>query len=214
MSKGTAGLSTIGSSAVAAPPVESSRREMPEAERAALDCLARGDRRGAVDALLLAYSDEVYSHCRRVLRDSTLAEDVFQQVFLEAIRDLGGFEGRSSLRAWLIGVAYHRSLDALKARRRQRERLDDGEDAVERAADVAADPEALADRARRARELGRCLGALSAEARMTVLMRYRLGLSYEEMAETVGERPGTLHARVTRALPALRRCLEAKGITP
>lgn len=211
MSNGKAELSTAGDAAAA-----SGRPTTVEtdAESVARECLARGDRRAAVDVLMQAYGDDIYGHCHRVLRDSTLAEDVFQQVFLEAFRDLDRFEGRSTLRSWLIGVAYHRSLDAVKSRKRQRARLEDSEDAVERAVDPRDDdPGQVVDRARHVRGLEECLDRLSAETRMSVLMRYRMGLSYEEMARSSGERAGTLQARVARALPALRRCLESKGIT-
>jgi len=210
MTKGTLGLSTPGAGAPEAD--APAARDPTDPERVAREHLARGDRRGAIAALLSAYGDDVYSHCRRVVRDPTVADDVFQQVFLEAFRDLDRFEGRSSLRAWLIGVTYHRSLDALKAQRRQRSHLDDDEDAIDVASDPMPDPAEQFEQHQRARELERCLQGLAAETRMTVLMRYRLGMSYEEMSSTVGERPGTLQARVARALPALRRCLEAKGI--
>src|SRR5262245_42499527 len=211
MSNGKAGLSTVGDAAAAS---DRPTTVETDAESVARECLARGDRRAAIDVLMQAYGDDIYGHCHRVLRDSTLAEDVFQQVFLEAFRDLDRFEGRSTLRSWLIGVAYHRSLDALKARKRQRARLEDGDDAVDRAVDPRGDdPAEVADRARHARGLEECLDRLSPETRMSVLMRYRMGLSYEEMARSSGERAGTLQARVARALPALRRCLESKGIT-
>jgi DNA-directed RNA polymerase specialized sigma24 family protein len=59
--------------------------------------------------------------------------------------------------------------------------------------------------------LDRCLGVLSAEGRMTVLLRFQSGMSYPEMSTWLGVRSETLQARVARALPVLRRCLERKG---
>ena len=52
------------------------------------------------------------------------------------------------------------------------------------------------------------------EDQPTVLLRFRDGLSYPEMARACGERAPTLQARVARAMPALRRCLESEGYTP
>jgi len=49
---------------------------------------------------------------------------------------------------------------------------------------------------------------------MAVLLRFQEGLPYEEMGRMCREKPATLQARVTRALPLLRRCLEGKGIEP
>ena len=89
-----------------------------------LELLADGDRRGAVELLMSLHGQAVYLYCLRILGDRSLADDVQQQVFLEAFRDLGRFEGRSTLRSWLLGIAGHRCLDALKARRRSERRME------------------------------------------------------------------------------------------
>jgi RNA polymerase sigma-70 factor (ECF subfamily) len=160
-----------------------------------------------------SYGDAVLGHCLRVVRDRALAEDIRQQVFLEAFRDLPRFERRSTLRSWLLGIAVHRCLDALKARKRRDARIDSGEEeAVVAAPDRSPDPSHHVDREQMTRALENCLDGLSEEVRMTVLMKFQLGLSYEEMSPMVNQRPGTLQARVARALPVLRRCLEARGV--
>jgi len=64
------------------------------------------------------------------------------------------------------------------------------------------------------RVLERCLGDLVPGARAAVLLRYQGGFSYPEMAAICHERPATLQARVARALPILRRCLEGQGLSP
>jgi RNA polymerase sigma-70 factor (ECF subfamily) len=46
---------------------------------------------------------------------------------------------------------------------------------------------------------------------MTVLLRFQTGMSYPEMSDVLGVRSETLQARVARALPVLRRCLEGNG---
>jgi RNA polymerase sigma-70 factor (ECF subfamily) len=184
-----------------------------DAELAALACLDRNDPRGALIELMRLYGDAVLSHCLRVLRDRSLAEDIRQQVFLEAFRDLPRFQRRSTLRCWVLGIASHRCLDAIKARRRRDARIDSGEEeAVVAAPDGSPDPANHVDQARANRALDDCLATLSAEVRMTVLMKFQLDLSYEELAPMVGQRAGTLQARVARALPVLRRCLEGKGV--
>jgi len=102
----------------------------------------------------------------------------------------------------------------VRRRRRDEKRTASG-DEVQTVADQAApDPLAHADTPRRMRVLEDCLRALSPEARAAVLMRFQQAMSYVEMARASGDRSVTLHARVTRALPVLRRCLEQKGVTP
>jgi RNA polymerase sigma factor (sigma-70 family) len=163
--------------------------------------------------LMAEYGGAVYATCVRILRDRVLAEDVLQGVFLEAHRDLDRFQGRSTIRTWLIGIATHRCQDAMKARRRREKRFQTDEHAVINAPDPSSDVEGPLDRARVGKALEDCLGELSGESRAAVLMRFHAGMSYEEMADAVGDNPGTLRKRVIRALPVVRRCLESKGWT-
>src|SRR4051812_8974508 len=80
--------------------------------------LAQGDRRRALTLLMDRYGEHIYRFAYQMTRDGTVADDVRQQVFVEAYRDLGAFERRSSLRTWLFGIARHRCLDATKLRKR------------------------------------------------------------------------------------------------
>ena len=80
----------------------SSRPAQPPVSDLALPAVA--DRRATVVELFEAYGDAVLGYCMRLLRDPALAEDVMQQVFLEAFRDFDQFRGRSSRRTgWMRG---------------------------------------------------------------------------------------------------------------
>lgn len=175
-----------------------------------LDLLERRDERGALTALMARYGVPVYRFCRQMLRDETLADDVHQQVFVQAYRDLPRFERRSALRTWLFGIARHRCLDAIKieGRRGRRFPLEDeaGED------DASAGP-SVVDRiaaAEMADALEHCLDELAPATKSAVLLRFREGLGFDEMAVLADEKAGTLQARVARALPVLRKCLERR----
>lgn len=175
-----------------------------------VDMIDRGEARAAVGVLMERYGVSVYRFCRQMLRDEALADDVHQQVFVQAFRDLPRFERRSALRTWLFGIARHRCLDALKVqgRRDRRFPLDDAPGAD----DPAPGPSVL-DRlslAEQAGALEHCLDELAPAAKSAVLLRYREGMPFDEMAGLAGEKAGTLQARVARALPVLRRCLERR----
>ena len=180
----------------------------PEEEARA--ALARGDREAALTVLMLAYGRDVHRHCYQVLRDRDLADDVHQTVFIEAFRDLARFEGRSSMRTWLYGIARHRCLDAMKIGARWRRRFV----RVERLPDPA-DERPGADAALVERgELGALVEALRRlpiETRIAVLLRFREGLTFEEIGALCGERAATVQARVARALPRLRALAGAGG---
>src|SRR5687767_9956441 len=102
------------------PPEEPDRPEAngppasPQQEHELLAAIAAGDTGAAIRIAMQTYGDAVYRYCRQMIKDATRADDVHQQVFIEAYRDLGRFAGRSSVRTWLFGIARHRCLDALK----------------------------------------------------------------------------------------------------
>lgn len=186
--------------------------DLAEAEVLAL--LRNGDSRGALTALMTMHGQAVYSRCLRIVGEVGTAQDVLQHTFLDAFRDLETFEQRSSFRTWLLGIATHRSLDAVRARRRRNAHLVDADQVqIEDLASPAIVSE-TAERAQRRRALEACLGKLDANIRAAVLMRFQEELTFEVMAERLGEKAGTLQARVARAMPALRKCLDGKGVAP
>jgi RNA polymerase sigma-70 factor (ECF subfamily) len=170
--------------------------------------LVGSDPRAALQRLMQRHGRAVYRYCRIALGDPVLADDIHQQVFIEAFRDLPRFAARSTLRTWLFGIARHRVLDAAKRRRRACAHID-----VAAGADLP-DPRPSAcdglDDAELQAALVTCLAALAAPSRAAVLLRYQQGLTYEEMAEACGEKAGTLQARVSRALRRLRDRIEGQ----
>ncbi|MBC7976346.1 MAG: RNA polymerase sigma factor [Myxococcales bacterium] len=185
------------------------RADDPDANIVRLIARGRdGDRNQALRLLMHRHGTAVYRYCREELHDTALADDVHQQIFIEAYRDLARFRGRSTLRSWLFGIARHRVLDAAKSRRRAEAHLEDDDTAD------APDPRPLPceqlDQARLEHALAHCLGGLGAHVRSALLLRYQQGFSFEDMAEVCSEKPGTLQARVARALPVLRACIEAR----
>ncbi len=110
----------------------------------------------------------------------------------------------------MFGIARHRCLDAVKieGRRGRRFPLDD-----EAGADDSAPGPSVIDRmasAQLADALEHCLDELAPGTKSAVLLRYREGLGFDEMSAMQDEKAGTLQARVARALPVLRRCLERR----
>jgi len=178
------------------------------------EAVASGDLQHAVSILMREYGDAVFTRARRLVMDRHLAKDVLQQTFLEAYRDLRSFGGRSSFKSWLLGIATHRALDVVRQRRREETRTVSDQILLATTDESATIEPALMDQPLRLRALEECLRALSSEVRAAVLMRFQEGMSYEEIARVSGDKPGTLHARVTRSLPVLRRCLEEKGMSP
>ena len=182
-----------------------------DGEQRALAALERGDREQALTLLMDAYGESVFRYCRRMVGDSDLANDVHQTTYVQAFEALPRFERRSSLRTWIFGIARHRCLDALKARRRRERRFEVLDELPDQPALGAEQETGLAVR-EFSRGLERCLEGLTPASRTAVLLRYAEGFSYPEMASVCGDEPGTLRVRVARALPVLRGCLERQGL--
>jgi RNA polymerase sigma-70 factor (ECF subfamily) len=179
----------------------------PDPDDDVLRLAGDGDVRGALRRLMDRHGAAVYRYCREALRDAALADDVHQQVFIEAFRDLARFGRRSTVRTWLFAIARHRVLDAAKARSRAQAHFEHAD--VLDTPDLAPSPGEAIDDARLHEALDTGLGKLDEQVRTAVLLRFQQGFMFDEMAEICGESSGALRARVARALPVLRASIEA-----
>ncbi|MCZ7376575.1 sigma-70 family RNA polymerase sigma factor [Micromonospora sp. WMMC250] len=128
------------------------------------------------------------------------ADDLTQETYLRAFRALPAFEGRSSARTWLLGIARRACADHLRAVIRRR-RLDERLTANAHTDRPHPDPSGqlgATDLVRR----------LSAERRSAFVLTQLLGLSYAEAAAVEGVPVGTIRSRVARARDEL---VEAVG---
>lgn len=174
--------------------------------------LAAGDYSLALELLLIQHGDYIYAYCRRFLGNTAEAEDVSQTVFAQAFQDLKSLDSPHVARVWLRGIARHRCLDRLRARRRDFQIVDDGDlcAIVDRQPCLAlsdSDP-------RVGQALDECLDCLDERSREVLVLRFHDELTFEEISKLTHDSPGALRVRLSRALPALRRCLEAKGVQP
>jgi len=164
--------------------------------------LCRGDEQ-AYRELHRLYCCRVIAFARRRLGDATEAEDVAQDVFLEVVRSIARYQGRSSLRSWILGIAHHEVCN------RFRRWSPDVIGGVDLASAVAA-PAPTADRAiDAARALQRCAETLarsiSPAQRRIFALRYREARSTEAIAREMGRSEGAVRIGLWRA----RRALEA-----
>lgn len=183
-----------------------------------LAAVDRGDRDHALRLLMRAHGDDIFRFCASKVGPDR-ADDVHQTVFIEAHRDLPRFERRSTLRTWLFGIANHRCLDEIKIRGRRESKFLPVEDPG--ATDPSDDPTPFEHVSRDELRglLEHCLEGLGPAARDAVLLRYRDGFQFEEIAKILRdaagagageEKAGTLQQRVARALRALRKCVERR----
>jgi RNA polymerase sigma-70 factor (ECF subfamily) len=147
----------------------------------------------------------------RVLGDADVARDVAQEVFVQLFRHPPEHAG-APLRAWLYRVAINRGYNELRASRRRRSREDAAFDPTTGQASGALDDQAVAEAVNRAEEralVRRVLLSLQDRQREVLLLRLE-GLSYAEIAATVGVVPGSVGTLLARAERAFKQAYQAQ----
>jgi RNA polymerase sigma-70 factor (ECF subfamily) len=158
---------------------------------------AQGGDRAALDTLLRRHYDRLYALCRRMTGDDADAADACQEALMAIVRGLPGFDGRSAFGTWAYRVATNACLDELRRRRRRPEPgLPEG------SAEVASPLDAVEGSTTRL-DLDRALQQLPADYRAVVVLRDVCGLSYDEIAGTLGIPAGTVRSRIARGRSAL-----------
>jgi RNA polymerase sigma-70 factor (ECF subfamily) len=161
----------------------------------------------AAAALVRATQSDVWRLCAALV-DRASADDLTQETYLRAFGALHRFEGRSTLRTWLLAIARRACADALRSRRRRRLTLVSDDDVLEALDGAAGD---AGDRVGEVAVVGDLLARLSPERREAFVLTQLLGLPYAEAAEVAGCPVGTIRSRVARARNDLVTALTAEG---
>ncbi|OVE79731.1 hypothetical protein BVY02_02480 [bacterium J17] len=144
------------------------------------------------------------------------AEDIVQDAFVKAHRNLSSFRGKSSFYTWLYRIVFNLAVDLSRKKYRQVEKpigdsvsLDSGKivSAVGRAPLLAklSSPDEELDRAELGQKIEAALDTLSAEHRAVIVLREIEGLSYAEISKVVGCNKGTVMSRLFHARKRLQK---------
>jgi RNA polymerase sigma-70 factor (ECF subfamily) len=160
--------------------------------------LRAGDQNAMAD-LYDRYSGVVYGVALRVLANTTAAEDVVQEIFLQLWRNPQAFDAnRGRLAPWLAVIARNRAIDHL--RRRPAE-----EDIDELPISTGIDLEGEAAQKLAVDKVRGALAQLPQEQRTTLEMAFFEGMTHTEIAGKTGEPLGTVKTRIRTGLLALRK---------
>jgi RNA polymerase sigma-70 factor, ECF subfamily len=191
--------------------------ELADAEALLVQRCVAGDDVACAD-LVAENQRMVFQLAFHLLGDYEEARDLSQDVFLQVFRTLERFRGQSALRTWIyrivINLARNRQRWWRRRFRSDQVSLDahlerHGDDVL---TDASATPEVAFRRKETAARVWEALEGLPFEQRTAIVLREIDGLSYEEIAFSLGIAVGTVKSRLTRGREALRNRLREQGL--
>jgi RNA polymerase sigma-70 factor (ECF subfamily) len=152
----------------------------------------------ALNAVVARYQHRLYRYFVRLVRDHATADDLFQQTWLQVVRQIHRYDPARNFDTWLFAIAHNAAIDLL--RRRTGEELDDYPARTPDILDTLIAGE-------RAATVAAAMETLPAAYREALTLRFEDGMKLEEIAAVTGAPLSTIKSRVHRGLDALRRML-------
>ena len=160
---------------------------------------SQGGDRLAFNQLVLKYRNRVMGVATRMLGDRVEAEDLAQDVFVKVYHGLQGFQGEALFSTWLYRITTNSCLNQRRKRKRESQVTQVVDDPEPILSDRASNPHTLLERKELKDFLEKAIQALPQEQRMVLILRDIEGLSYEEIADSLGLELGTVRSRLHRA---------------
>ncbi len=159
----------------------------------------------AFSEIVEACQSAVYNLAFRLLGDPAEAEDIAQEAFLRAFKNLSFYDSKGSFLRWLLAITYNLSMDCLRRRAREIKAM--------KAFSTLNDRQnwGLESSTMEVQEL---IGRLDAVDRAIVVLKYWHGLSLKEIGEIVGLGEGAVKVRLHRARLRLADELKKEGWLP
>ena len=167
----------------------------------------RGDER-AFSLIVRAYEVPVFNYVMRLVGDRALAEDLTQEVFIRVFQGLPKFSLRSKFTTWLFQVTKNRVLDELRASERRPRALVALDDAPP--LEVL---DAPAEQVETIEALWAAIDGLNTDLKMALLLRDVVGLSYNEIADSLDTTLATVKWRIFKAREEVQLTLAREGFT-
>jgi RNA polymerase sigma-70 factor (ECF subfamily) len=169
--------------------------------------LLRDGNPDAFEVIYDRHGGAAFSLAYRMVGDRNVAEDITQEAFLSMWRSRVRFDReRGSVRAWVLGIVHHRTIDALRRniahdrRRTSAEGLEERQEAPERT-------EVEVARRDEAREVREAMQTLPGEQLEVVRLAYFGGFTHTEIAGMLDQPVGTVKGRMRLGLEKMRRAL-------
>ena len=173
---------------------------------------ARDGDRDAFRVLVEAHSRYIYSLAHRMTGNAQDAEDVVQEAWLKAHRQLSRFEARADFRTWMHRITVNCSIDLIRARRHREDAHDPVDLEQGPLSDVGSDaqptPERVAASTQISDRVNDALALLTALERAAFTLRHVEGMSIEEVGAKLGLKTSATKHSIFRAVKKMRAALE------
>lgn len=154
-----------------------------------------------VERWMREYGNEILRIAYLYVGDVQIAEDIFQEVFLKAYQGFADFQGKSSVKTWLVRIAINSCKDYLKsAWKRRVTPMDEAMEQSLRGPDVYEQAEQRAD----AKKVREAVFSLPEQYREVIVCFFYQELSLEETAQVLRIPVGTVKSRLSRAKKKLK----------
>lgn len=150
---------------------------------------------------------KVQAFIRSIVPDYHLAEDVFQEISILALRSVSEINDREHLMAWVRRAARHRAINAAKKANRRALPLDEGLVSMLEKSWEEMDRRPVSDSAE---ALEKCLGLLPPFGRRLVHLRYTEGLTGDKLAQQVGRSTSSTYVTLSRVHSSLAKCIRER----
>jgi RNA polymerase sigma-70 factor (ECF subfamily) len=184
---------------------------MPHTDAAAV-ALARDGDSEAFRALVDRHSRAVYRLAHRMTGNPSDAEDVVQETFLRAYKQLGRFESRANFGTWVHRIAVNCSIDLIRARPHRESAHDAGDLEYVGGAEAAdagrPSPERLMLSTEVQARISDAMGTLSGMERAAFMLRHFEGQSIDEISRALGLKTNATKHSIFRAVRKMRNALE------
>ena len=163
----------------------------------------------AFEQLYDLHSRTVYSLVRRIIQQSSTAEEVVQDVFLQLWRNAAQYDSeKGPFVPWLLTLARNRALDHLRLKSERQRRREDLTEVMPPLA-IAPEYEEILDQKRRAERVQALMGSLHPRQKQAIELAYFEGLSHSEIAEALKEPLGSVKSWIRNGLQRLKEGLQA-----
>lgn len=176
-----------------------------------LNSYLSGDK-GAISQLIERHSRRVREYIRMMVKDGDVADDIFQETFIKAVRviDQGRYTDNGKFLSWILRIAHNQVIDHFRSLKQQKQvnESDAGYNVLGtlRFAEQTVEDEMVS--AQISADVRRLVELLPDEQREVVMLRYYSGLSFKEIAEQTNVSINTALGRMRYALINLRKLIK------